>query len=110
RLENGLRDVVLMAKTVEHNVDAVLLGNDKLLNGGEGDDLIVGDNFVTATGSVTIVPGGVAVKQSDDTAWQDADWKDSTAADYVEQQSWRIHTALWQIAGLKVGAEIIDAR
>jgi len=51
----------------------------------------------------------VAVKQSDDTAWQDADWKDSTAADYVEQQSWRIHTALWQIAGLKVGADTIDA-
>jgi len=77
-----LRDVLVQVKHgkhwhthVEHHVDVVSFGNDEI-RGGDGNDLVVGDDFVTRTATVTVTPGGAPEKHGDDDDWHDDDWKD----------------------------------
>jgi Ca2+-binding RTX toxin-like protein len=119
-LEQHLRDVVVQVKIgkytyghTEHHVDMVLMGND-VLHGGDGNDLIVGDDFVTRTATVTIVPGGLPQKNSRDDAWQDLDWKDCGLSDWFDHHHWHEHDwhahdyhDHWHLPGLKVGADVI---
>jgi len=118
-LEQHLRDVEVLERHhnhwhahIEHHVDRVLMGND-LLRGGDGNDLIVGDDFVTRTATVTIVPGGLPDKHSDDDAWKDADWRDCSPSDWFDHHHWHDHhdhhddDDHWDVPGAKVGADVI---
>jgi Ca2+-binding RTX toxin-like protein len=92
---------------VEHHIDLVLMGND-ILRGGDGNDLIVGDDFVTRTPAVTIIAGGVPDRSRDD-AWQDDDWKDRwdwhDHHDHDDDHHGHDH---WQVAALTLGADLIN--
>jgi Ca2+-binding RTX toxin-like protein len=61
---HDLRDVAVSVKKgkwmqtrVEHHIDAIVFGND-LLMGGEGEDVLVGDNWTYFDPRVTVTPGG----------------------------------------------------
>jgi len=113
-----LRDVVVSVQHgkhwhdhVEHHVDLVTFGND-VMRGGDGKDLVVGDDFVTRLATVTVVPGGLPQKYSKDDAWQDDDWKDREWRDWHDHDDehhdhGRDHHH-WQVPGVKVGADAIS--
>jgi Ca2+-binding RTX toxin-like protein len=113
-LEQELRDEVVSVEVgkywhdhVEQHTDVVLLGNDTL-RGGDGNDLIVGDDFVTRAPAVTIVAGGAPDRGHDDD-WQDDDWKDRWDWwDHHDHDDWHHGHDHWHVAGLKIGADVID--
>jgi Ca2+-binding RTX toxin-like protein len=70
---------------IERHVDLIDTGNDIIL-GGDGNDLLIGDQWVMRSPQVTIVPGGVpAQHQNFQGGWWDdddhgdwhSDWRDS---------------------------------
>jgi Ca2+-binding RTX toxin-like protein len=76
------RDTLIQVKVgkswktyLEHHIDQVQMGND-LINGSDGADFIVGDDFATRDVIVTIVPGGTPDWNTSDHAWHDGDWHD----------------------------------
>ena len=79
-LEHRLRDQIIQVpkgnkfeSRVEHHVDAILMGND-LLTGGDGNDLIIGDDLVVRTPLVTVTPGGSVPHENDGhDEWRDAE-------------------------------------
>jgi Ca2+-binding RTX toxin-like protein len=117
-VEHHLRDTVVREpygkkwrEYVEHHIDVVLFGNDTLA-GGAGNDLIIGDAFVTRTPSIAIIPGGLPEKYSRDNAWQDLDWKDCSPSDWFDHHhdhhdDDHDHDH-WHVRGLKVNADVIS--
>src|SRR6185503_17901450 len=89
-LDYHLRDVVVSVRHnnhfhdhVEHHLDVVQMGNDSLFGSG-GNDLIIGDRFELRTVAVTVVPGGLPNRYSDDDAWKDSDWNDCSTSDWFD--------------------------
>jgi Ca2+-binding RTX toxin-like protein len=82
QLDVHLRDQTVLVKhgthwdtEVVHHIDLVAAGNDTL-NGGDGNDLLIGDAFTVRTAQVNLVAGGTVSNTSDDDAWKNADWYD----------------------------------
>jgi Ca2+-binding RTX toxin-like protein len=63
-VEHHLREVVVQVPhqkhfhtAIEYHIDRLFIGND-VLNGGDGNDLIVGDAWFHLAPSITVIPGG----------------------------------------------------
>jgi Ca2+-binding RTX toxin-like protein len=96
---------------VEHHVDRVALGNDTIA-GGDGKDLVVGDDFVTRTATVTVVPGGTPEKYGDDDDWQDDDWKDRYWWDWDDPHHHHHHhdhdDHHWHVPSVRIASDTIS--
>ncbi|HSC71494.1 MAG TPA: hypothetical protein VLH58_09085, partial [Candidatus Methylomirabilis sp.] len=71
-----------------HHVDQLSLGND-WLTGGDGNDLLVGDQQLHMAPTVTVVAGGTR-PHTPDHRWHDDDWYDW---DHHHHRNW--HTDFW---------------
>jgi len=63
-IAHDLRDVIVAVKQgkrvqyqLEHHIDRIVVGND-LLFGGDGNDVMVGDNWTSVAPRITVTPGG----------------------------------------------------
>jgi Ca2+-binding RTX toxin-like protein len=81
-LDTRLRDQDVLVKhythwdhETVHHIDLVAMGNDTL-NGGAGNDLMIGDAFTMRTAQANLVLGGTVPSYSDDDAWKNSDWCD----------------------------------
>jgi hypothetical protein len=91
-LEDGLRDRFIKVAhgnhydiDIEHHVDLIMMGNDTIY-GGDGNDLIFGDDFVLRAPAVTLVAGGSTAHYDHDPA---NDWlSDERWNDHGERSSW----------------------
>jgi len=63
------------------------MGNDTL-NGGNGNDLMIGDAFTTRMAQVNLVAGGTVPNSSDDDAWKNSDWCDDN---HYHGHDWHDH-------------------
>jgi Ca2+-binding RTX toxin-like protein len=116
-LDHHLRDVVKLVKHnnhwhehVEHHTDVVLMGNDTF-TAGAGNDLVIGDRFELRTVAVTVVPGGLPNRNSNDDAGKDSDWYDSSLSDWFDHNHWHGHDwhdhHEWQVPGVRTGSDTI---
>ena len=83
-IEHSLRDVVVQVAhgghvetVIEHHVDLIVSGND-VIDGGDGNDLAIGDSFVNVQPTVTLLPP-VGTGTSGDR--RDGDWHDGDSRD-----------------------------
>ncbi|MEO8007970.1 MAG: hypothetical protein ABI728_05550, partial [Betaproteobacteria bacterium] len=109
-LEHDLRPVHLLSpghKDIVHDIDLVLMGND-ILNAGAGNDLIIGDDFVTLAPSVTIVSGGVPQKFNGDD-WHNPDWQDKDPRPPLGPEFGPGGKYGFQVDAIMVGRDVIDA-
>jgi Ca2+-binding RTX toxin-like protein len=97
-----LRDEMVLEKfgwqwksVLRHHIDQINVGNDTL-SGGDGNDLMVGDQRFHNTPSVTIVAGGTAVLPGHrwhDHRWWDTSWWDWSDHDEHWHERW--HDDYW---------------
>ena len=105
-LEHDLRNVLVASAggfEVVRHVDEIRTGNDRLF-GGEGNDLLIGDQWVMKTPVVTLTAGGWGAAGGD---WHDADWLDSEPwhAAWLEQHR---HHPLEQRDLIYIGNDFMD--
>jgi Ca2+-binding RTX toxin-like protein len=98
-VEHHLRDEIKQVQvgkslrtTLVHHVDQLIIGNDQLL-GGDGNDLLVGDQQLQMAPMVTVVAGGTR-PHGPDPRWHDDDWYDW---DHHHHRSW--HSNFWSRHG-----------
>jgi Ca2+-binding RTX toxin-like protein len=79
---HDLRDVVVAVKQgkrvqyqLEHHIDRIVVGND-LLFGGDGNDVMVGDNWTSVAPRVMVTPGGPPVPGHHDSWRHHYGWYD----------------------------------
>jgi Ca2+-binding RTX toxin-like protein len=92
---------------IVHHVDLVAMGNDTL-NGGDGNDLMIGDAFTTRMAAVNLVNGGTVPNPSDDDAWKNADWNDGYHchwSDHDFDDDWQEH---WHFGSVSSSADVIN--
>ena len=98
-LEHRLRDRTITVpflfwtvQRVEHHIDALAIGND-VINGGDGNDLIVGDGLTVRAPLLTVVAGGTSVSR-DDNHWSNLEnWNNrGSRAQWWSVCNWTGHT------------------
>jgi Ca2+-binding RTX toxin-like protein len=115
-LQYDLRDEVVTTTvykktytTIRHHADLVLWGND-FIQGGDGNDMLIGDAMVVRTPVVNITAPTRAVVKYDDDLWQDSDWRDDWDRWYGDE-SWRYnyhkHSDFVR-SQLKMGSDTIE--
>jgi Ca2+-binding RTX toxin-like protein len=106
-IRHHLRDEVVQQKVgwhwktvLRHHVDRILVGNDRLV-GGDGNDLLVGDQKFHMTPNVLVTPGGASVLPRhhwhDGRWWDDGwwDWRDHGDWDWDGGDDWDWHGGDW---------------
>jgi Ca2+-binding RTX toxin-like protein len=115
QLDMHLRDQTVLVKhgthwdtDIVHHIDLVAMANDTL-NGGDGNDLMIGDAFTTRMATVNLVNGGTVPSPSDDDAWKNSDWNDGYHCHWsdhdFDDHEWQDH---WHFGAVSSNADVVN--
>ncbi|MGA7984423.1 MAG: calcium-binding protein [Burkholderiales bacterium] len=117
-LEHGLRDTTIQVTIgrhtyteVQHHVDLIMMGNDSI-DGGDGNDFIVGDAFAVRAPTVIVTQPEPGVCWDD--RHHERDWRDDEGwyshggrADWWQREGWSDHDQ-HQLDAIQVDSDTIN--